>query len=314
MSARGPDPERAALDARVVQWMSEADWIDDDVRFDALALELFAFQVARCAPFARFCAGRGATPATVKSWRDIPAVPTGAFKELALRSFPAEREVHVFRTSGTATDGRGALHLDTLALYERSLLPSFRLHVVPDLDELGGRIPIRVLAPPPDEAPDSSLTHMFECAIRALGSPASGFDVRRGEIDLDGLLHALRRAARGQTPLALCGTAFAFVHLLDALAARGERIALPRAARVMETGGFKGRARTLSRDALYAGIADRLGVPSERIVNQYGMTELGSQFYDSVLRRRDEPRRKLAPPWTRVRIVDPRTGRDAERG
>jgi hypothetical protein len=49
-------------------------------------------------------------------------------------------------------------------------------------------------------------------------------------------------------------------------------------------------------------------VPAARIVNQYGMTELGSQFYDSVLRLPGEPRRKLAPPWTRVKLLDPASG------
>ena len=76
----------------------------------------------------------------------------------------------------------------------------------------------------------------------------------------------------------------------------------------METGGFKGRSRALPREELYAGIEARLGIPAARIVNQYGMTELGSQFYDSVLREPGAPRRKLAPPWTRVRIVDPLRG------
>ena len=47
---------------------------------------------ARCA---------GARPRTCARWQDVPAVPTGAFKELALTSFPRERAVHVFRTSGT---------------------------------------------------------------------------------------------------------------------------------------------------------------------------------------------------------------------
>jgi len=44
------------------------------------------------------------------------------------------------------------------------------------------------------------------------------------------------------------------------------------------------------------------------------MTELGSQFYDSVLAYPEQPRRKLGPPWTRVRVVDPETGEDARPG
>jgi hypothetical protein len=49
-------------------------------------------------------------------------------------------------------------------------------------------------------------------------------------------------------------------------------------------------------------------------VNQYGMTELASQFHDSVLRFPGEPRRKLGPPWTRVRCLDPETGRECAPG
>jgi hypothetical protein len=76
----------------------------------------------------------------------------------------------------------------------------------------------------------------------------------------------------------------------------------------METGGFKGRSRSLPRLELYALLEERLGVALERIVNQYGMTELGSQFYDSVLVDAEGLRRKIAPPWTRVRMLDPETG------
>jgi len=311
----GPDPARAALDARVLAWMREplADTPGDDARFDALARELFAFQFAHCAPYRRFCEGRGRTPATVAHWHAIPAVPAGAFKELALRSFPAERELHVFRTSGTAAERRGALHLDTLALYEASLLPGFRRGVLPELAP-GARARLRILAPAPAEAPDSSLSHMFGVALAALGDGDSGFDVRRGALDASGLVAALERACAERAALALCGTAFAFVHLLDELAGRGARFALPAGSRVMETGGFKGRSRELPRAALYGGLEDALGVPAERIVNQYGMTELGSQFYDSVLCRPGEPRRKLGPPWARVRVVDPETGDDAAPG
>ena len=307
------DPERAGLDARVLAWIREPAWRPDEARFDALARDLFAFQFERCAPYRRFCERRGATPASVASWREIPAVPTGAFKEIALRSFPPEREVHVFRSSGTSTEKRGALHLDTLALYEASLLASFRRGVLPDLAD-GARARLRILAPPPAEAPDSSLSHMFGCVRTAFGDAASDFDVRGGALAVDRLVAALERATADGVAVVLCGTAFAFVHLLDALAERDARLPLPGGSRAIETGGFKGRSRELPRDALYGAIERAFGIPAARIVNQYGMCELGSQFYDSVLREPDAPRRKLAPPWTRVRIVDPDSGDDAPLG
>jgi len=243
----------------------------------------------------------------VRSWRDVPAVPTGAFKELALRSFPEECAVRVFHTSGTATERRGALWLDTLALYEASLTTSFEAFVLPEWRGRAGRVRLLILAPPPAEAPDSSLSHMFGVLAASRGDAASGFLVRGGALDVAAALEALEQATGGDAPVALCGTAFAFVHLLDALAERGARFALPPDTRVMETGGFKGRARERSREALYAEIGERLGVAPERIVNQYGMTELGSQFHDSVLAR-PGPRRKLGPPWARARVVDPVKG------
>jgi hypothetical protein len=309
----GPDPARRELDVRVLEWMREPGWASDDARFDDLALALFRFQLAHCPPFARFCAARGRTAERVCSWREIPPVPSGAFKEMPLRSFPAERTAHTFRTSGTSTSRRGELHLDTLALYEASLLPTFRHYVLPDLPA-GRRARIRVLAPAPAEAPDSSLSHMFGCVVDSLGDAHSGFDVREGELGRDALLAELERACGGDEPVSIAGTAFAFVHLLDLLAARGTRLMLPPGSRAMETGGFKGRSREVPRERLYEALERALGIPPERIVNQYGMTELGSQFYDSVLCDRAGPRRKLGPPWARVRIIDPETGADAGAG
>ncbi|HSR42653.1 MAG TPA: hypothetical protein VLL48_10785, partial [Longimicrobiales bacterium] len=62
----------------------------------------------------------------------------------------------------------------------------------------------------------------------------------------------------------------------------------------------------------YRALQDRLGVPTGRIVNEYGMTELLSQFYEPVMRdgapeADGDPseRRHVAPPWVRTRVLDP---------
>jgi hypothetical protein len=313
LTSRGADPARAALDALLLAWMREPEWRRDDARFEALALRLFAFQFEHCTPYRRFCEGRGRTPSRIARAAEIPPVPTGAFKELALTSFPLERAQHCFRTSGTSSRARGTLHLDTLELYEASLLPAFRRHVLPEL-RAGQRARILVLAAPPAEQPDSSLSHMFGVVLRELGDSASGCFLRGGALATGELLAALDAACAAATPVALCGTAFAFVHLLDALAERGRALRLPAGSRALETGGFKGRARVMPREELYAGIEARLGIGASRSVNQYGMTELGSQFYDSVLLEPGAPRRKLAPPWTRVRIVEPLRGEPVPEG
>jgi hypothetical protein len=304
------DPERADLEGRILEWMREPEWKDDEPRFERLALDLFALQFARCLPYQRFCVGRSLTPDRVRHWWEIPAVPTGAFKEVALRCFLEEATIRTFRTSGTSHEGRGELHLDSLALYEASLLSAFERGVLPELAK-GERTRMRVMAPSPEEAPDSSLSHMFGCVLDTWGDAGSGFDVRGGQLDVGAITEHLRESERSGVPMALCGTAFAFVHLLDALAG-ATPLQLPTGSRVMETGGFKGRSRELSRRELYLTIEARLGIPPTRIVNQYGMTELGSQFYDSVLCRPGEVRRKLRPPWTRVRLVHPEGGAEVD--
>jgi hypothetical protein len=313
MSGPTADPRRADLDRRVLEWLRESDFRSDDARFDALARDLFAFQFEHCAAYGAFCRGRDQTPDTIRDWREIPAVPTGAFKEMALHSFPAEYEVKQFRTSGTSTAKPGTLHLDTLEIYEASLLPTFRRFVLPDLAP-HARIPIRVLAPSDHEAPTSSLSHMFASVLREFGSEDSGFDVSDGELRSDGLCAALESRAAAGEPLLLCGTAFAFVHLLDDLEQRSVQYRLPEGSRLMECGGFKGRSREIPRTELYARLEDALGIPMEHMLNQYGMTELGSQFYDSVLVQPDELRRKLGPPWVRVALVDPNSGAAAANG
>ena len=102
-------------------------------------------------------------------------------------------------------------------------------------------------------------------------------------------------------------TAFALAHLMDAMEAAGERLALPPVSRAMETGGYKGRARELPKSELYARATDRLGLPTRAIVNEYGMTEMSSQFWDRTLAEPDlneaAARVKLPPPWVRSRVV-----------
>ena len=243
--------------------MRETRWEVDDERFGALALDSFGFQFEHCLPYRRFCEARGATPDSVGDWREVPAAPAGAFKEIALRSFPAELTHHTFRTSGTAGLQRGELHLDTLSLYEASLLPPIRRFLFPDLAD-GERCRIIVMTPSPEEAPDSSLSHMFGCMLEALGTKDSCF-----------CLKPIRLLEAATEPLALCGTALAFAHLLDS----ASRLQLPTGSRVMETGGFKGHERKLSRDELYASIGEKLGIPA--ITTQMGkgvVDETGPHF------------------------------------
>lgn len=272
-----------------------------DAVFDGLARRVLEHQWERNPVFARFCEARGVQPGSWSSWRDIPPVPARAFRERALvSSGPAEA---VFRTSGTTGGGakRGEHRVPDLSLYHASMLPNFKAHLLPD----GACLPMISLIPSRREVPDSSLSHMIGVVEDELAPETSYFVDRDGRLDERGLRSALGEAEGAGEPVLVVGTAFAFVHLLDALAADGIRFRLPAGSRVMETGGFKGRARTVPRAELYEAIHDRLGIPPAWIVNEYGMTELLSQFYEPVLAGRARLHRP--PPWVRTRVLDPAT-------
>ena len=278
-----------------------------DAAFNALALRCFAYQFDNNPVYADFARTRGTLPKD--SWRQIPAVPASGFKAVRLVSGEQENVERVFRTSGT-TSGveRGAHHVLDLGLYRESLLPNFMAHLVPD----GIDLRLVSLIPSPIDVLDSSLSYMIGCVADHLTSGRTGFYVdASGRIDHVALRETLTRSEKAEEPVLIVGTAFALVHWMDAMDESAWTFALPDGSRIMETGGFKGRSRTLSREDLYACLAERHGVPIGMIVNEYGMTELLSQFYEPVIRDASDPglseRRHVPPPWVRTQVLDPVT-------
>jgi hypothetical protein len=282
----------------------------DDTTFNTTALSTFALQYARNEPYRAFCDRRARTPATVTHWTAIPPVPTAAFKEVALVAGKAAAAEAVFRTSGTThgAEKRGTHHVLDVSLYHFSLIPNFAACVLPD----GAELTMLSLVPPPRGMPDSSLAHMIDVVMDRLGSAQSAHCASVADgIDEPRLAAALHNAETSGEPVCLLGTSFAWVRWLDGLDRRGERFRLPEGSRLMDTGGYKGHGREVDETALRDMYSGLLGLEPTHCVNEYGMTELLSQFYDSSLRDlvhgRASERRKIVPPWVRTRIVDPET-------
>ena len=297
----------------------------DDV-FERWALRVFAYQFETNPVYAAYVGKRSVTPSQLAHWSEIPWVPASAFKAVPLVSGDSPRVQRVFRTSGTTAAGRrGAHHVLDLDLYKHSLVPNMRRHLYsggpgglggpggPDRpDGEGPMLPILALAPAPAQAPESSLSFMLGVALEVLSGGEGGFFVTLdGVIDTVGLSAALVEATARETPVLLAGTAFAFVHWLDWLKEQVGGFNLPPGSLIMETGGFKGRSRVLERPEFYAALSEAHGVPCEAIVNEYGMTELLSQFYDGPVEATSgmalEARRHVPPPWVRTRVLDPST-------
>jgi hypothetical protein len=303
-----PDDARQLRDAVHAELRTPIDAQRDDAAFNSLALRIFAHQFEYNRPYGAYCERRGRSPLTVEHWTDIPAVPTDAFREVPLvAGDPADAPL-AFRTSGTTADRRGTHYILSPRTYEASLLPTFAAFLLPD----GSRPRMVAFIPPRSALPESSLAYMVDVIMRELGSDDSTcvVDAESG-IDFDAAHGLFTAAADEGEPLCLLGTSFSFVHLLDGLAERDRRYTLPPGSRLMDTGGYKGRSREVPADELRAAYGRLLGLAPEYCVNEYGMTELCSQYYDATLldavHSADRPRRKRGPPWVRTRIVDPVT-------
>lgn len=298
--------ELASFAARLRGIIAHPPALLDDQQFAALALELFALQF-QCNPaYRKICEARQATPQTIGHWTAIPCVPTGAFKELELSCIPPEERTAVFHSSGT-TGQHPSRHFHcpkSLKLYEASLWHWFRPHF-PARNEL------LILTPEPAAAPHSSLAHMFKIVSQSSRGAFCGGVGADGiwTVDFERAAERLSSASAHHRSLTILGTAFSFVHLLDFLEQSGARFHLPAGSQVMETGGYKNRSRVLPKAELHAFITRQLGVARESIVCEYGMSELSSQAYDS-----GENRQFHFPPWARVQLISPETGREVADG
>jgi len=284
------------------------DGPDAERELDQLALEVFAFQFETIAPYQRLCRGVGRTPETVTSWRGIPAVPALAFKHHRLFAGAPDAVARTFRSSGTSEPGRTSqaqFSRAGLALMDTAVTAGARARLFPD----GRTTRILVLTPPPELAPHMIMVHGMAQLIAGFGVDGSRFVAGPRGLDFAALWTELDSCRKAGVPVSLLGSSFGFVHLFDWLEGHGRRLELPDGSRVMDAGGYKGRSREIDRDAFVRWAAQICGVPTTRVVNLLGMTELASQIYDQIVpdpQARGAARMKSPPHWVRTRVVDPR--------
>ena len=290
--------------------------------FPKFALELFALQFQHNPAYRKICESRKLTPQSIEHWTQIPTVPTAAFKELELTSIPPEERTTVFHSSGT-TEQKPSRHFhcaESLAVYEASLWAGFGENLLEKPEARSQKSELICLTPPPVQAPHSSLVHMFDVVRKKMGADKTTFLGKIGDdgawtLAFEATLVALNSALRTPHSALILGTAFSFVHLLDYLAENNLDFQLPNGSRVMETGGYKNRSRTMPKAELHSLIEKFLGVSQENILCEYGMSELSSQAYDREARsQKSEVRSFHFPPWTRVQIISPETGREVAEG
>tara|TARA_B100001094_G_C18042183_1_gene725540 strand:- start:371 stop:1066 length:696 start_codon:yes stop_codon:yes gene_type:complete len=121
-------------------------------------------------------------------------------------------------------------------------------------------------------------------------------------LDLQPLLDSGSRANQGR-PVLMMATTLA-LDMLRSQWPEGRSIRLPAGSRLMDTGGPKGRALDVSREDQHRWLCAHLGLEPHAIVGELGMTELGSQRYETVLRAHligdcESSSSFAGPPWLR---------------
>ena len=280
----------------------------DPSRFAELALRVFRFQYEGNEPYRRFCQRRDMTPENVSDWAEVPAVPVTAFKraDLAVGGLPQGR---VYFTSGTTEgrESRGRHRVPDPSIYRTAAAAHFARYVLP-----GGERPrFVVLAPSFAEQPQSSLCQMIDWLAADFATGPPEYFVESGSLRVAALRERLRDLEAGGEAVLLIGVTYAFIQFIDGCQADGLRFRLPYGSRIVDTGGTKGHSRSMSRNGLLRAFWEYFGVPGYAVANEYGMTEMCSQFYDDAIRShflgRKRDRAKIAPPWVRTRLVSPQT-------
>ncbi|MGH7450667.1 MAG: hypothetical protein ACRENG_04945 [bacterium] len=177
------------------------------------------------------------------------------------------------------------------------------------------------LGPTAEHFPNSSLGYMFSEIREVFGDEQSAVFFSPQGVDVNGLQAALDRASQENVPVFILGTALALLECMEKFAQEGRKFKLSTGSRILDTGGYKGRHVEVTREEFQNRLCATFGVPREYLLNEYGMTELSSQFYESRLPGiplRDERTNETSsplpsalrplhfpPPWVRVTAVDP---------
>ncbi len=283
-----------------------------DDEFETLALEIAQFQARNIPAYARLLEARGST---LSSFADIVAVPTDAFRLARVAVHPKAMDQACFVSSGTSSAARSVHPMRRLDTYQ-DLAVRFATEKL--VDDPHSRRVVVALAPHPGSPPTSSLGCMMRALMVALDGRALSVDpdgalfnpdslerwlVSNQGLNFAGLERAARMALERQEPLLILGTSLALVNLLEAL--DGRTLRCPRTTTVMQTGGTKGRKLRSTPPDIAQGVARALGIGAERVVSEYGMTELGSQAYSDSLRMGANTTAFTPSPCLRITPVDP---------
>ncbi len=279
----------------------------DEDRFNELALREFELQYNTIEPYRDYCKSKKVFPETITNWKEIPAVPSLAFKKFILTSFPIEKAKHVYFTSGTTDPlSKGKIYRDEGAVdlinAANGLLT--RKYVFPDVE----RMKILLMTPSPKMAPGIGMAIGLERVRTGFGTPESTYLITKRGLNVELLLKSLIESEKTGEPIALIGSTSGFIYFFNACEKDGIRFRLPKGSRICDGGGYMGQFGECSKEEYFEKCYRILGVEEHYCINVLGMGEISTNFFDNVLKDylngKAGKRYKVIPPWTRAEVVD----------
>ena len=258
------------LEQAIFEIKSQAD-------FEKIALEVYRFQIEHCEIYRDFV--KQLNRKTPEKISEIPFLPISFFKTHEVRSKTKETEI-LFMSSGTTGSERSKHFVESLKMYEISFLKSYINQIGNPADQI-----ILALLPNYIEQGNSSLVYMVDHLIKATKNQFSGFYLD----NLTDLIQAYEKAISTGKGVVIFGVSYALLDLAELKPNLSK-------ARIIETGGMKGRRKELSKEELHELLKNAFQVPY--ISSEYGMSELLSQAYSDKKGLFD------LPNWMQIMIRD----------
>lgn len=251
--------------------------IKDEITFNQIALDVFQYQCATIPVYRRFV--EQLNRKYPRHYSEIPFLPISFFKTHKICKENIQEDV-LFMSSGTTGQTRSNHYVEDASLYIRSFEQAYQLLIGDPKNQV-----ILALLPNYLEQGNSSLVFMVDQLIKQSGNPLSGFLLNQPEE----VLKRYKEAVTHGKEIVIFGVSYA---LLD-LAEKGVSF---QHARIVETGGMKGRREELSKSELHELL--QKGMQVNYISSEYGMTELLSQAYSNKNGVFE------CPPWMKICIRD----------
>jgi len=251
--------------------------INNEKKFNWLAMETFKYQYQNIAVYRDFV--ELIQQKHPRHYTEIPFLPISFFKTHQVARENTTFET-VFKSSGTTQIVRSQHFVEDMSLY----IKSFESNYIKMIGDPQQQV-ILALLPNYVGQGESSLVFMVNELIKKTNSQLSRFLLN----DIDSLVSLYDQAVLEGKEVVIFGVSYALLDIAE------QNLSLSKA-KIIETGGMKGRREELTKEQLHRKL--KIGLKVEHIFSEYGMTELLSQAYSTIDTFFE------TPAWMKVSIAD----------